>query len=97
MGSAVSGRRLVGVDLGSSNVVCAVAEEDGHRMRVLGVGEAPSVGVRKGVITDPDAASAAMTKALDAAERGLARRSTQQSCPLGDGTLGAAPVSRWSR
>lgn len=89
MGSAVSGRRLVGVDLGSSTVVCAVAEEDGHRMRVLGVGEAPSVGVRKGVITDPDAASAAMTKALDAAERGAGQEIDSAVLSLGGRHLGS--------
>ena len=65
----MSGRSLVGVDLGSSTVICAVAEEDGDRIRVLGVGEAPSAGVRKSVITDPDQASGAITRALDAAER----------------------------
>lgn len=65
----MSGRRLVALDLGSSKVCCAVAEEDGPRLRVLGVGEAPSAGVRKGVITDPDAATQAISQALDAAER----------------------------
>ncbi|MGH7666604.1 MAG: cell division protein FtsA [Candidatus Dormibacteria bacterium] len=62
-------RRLVGLDLGSSRVCCAVAEDDGARLRVLGVGEAPSAGVLKGVITDPDAATQAISQALDAAER----------------------------
>ncbi|MGC2192416.1 MAG: cell division protein FtsA [Candidatus Dormiibacterota bacterium] len=62
-------RRLVALDLGSSKVCCAVAEDEGAKLRVIGVGEARSAGVRKGVITDPDAASQAISKALDAAER----------------------------
>ncbi|MHB1500651.1 MAG: cell division protein FtsA [Candidatus Dormibacteria bacterium] len=65
----MSGRSLVGIDLGTSTVICAVGEEDGRRIRVLGVGESPAAGVRKSVITDPDAAQAAIAKALDAAER----------------------------
>jgi cell division protein FtsA len=65
----LSGRRLVALDLGSAKVCCAVAEDDGSRLRIIGVGEAKSSGVRKGVITDPDAATQAISKALDAAER----------------------------
>ncbi len=59
----------MGVDLGSAKVCCAVAEDDGDVLRVLGVGEAPSSGVRKGAITDPDAATQSISKSLDAAER----------------------------
>ncbi len=46
-----------------------MAEDDGSKLRVIGVGEAPSAGVRKGAITDPDAATQAISHALDAAER----------------------------
>jgi cell division protein FtsA len=60
---------LVALDLGSAKVCCAVAEDDGSKLRVIGVGEAPSAGVRKGAITDPDAATQAISHALDAAER----------------------------
>ncbi|MGH7639863.1 MAG: cell division protein FtsA [Candidatus Dormibacteria bacterium] len=65
----MSGRRLVGLDLGSALTLCAVAEDEGQRLRVLGVGEAPSRGVHKGVITDPDQAVQSIAQALDAAER----------------------------
>jgi cell division protein FtsA len=65
----LSGRRLAAVDLGSAKACCAVAEDDGDRLRVLGVGECPSSGVHKGVITDPDAATQSVSKCLDAAER----------------------------
>ena len=57
------------LDLGSAKICCAVAEDEGSKLRVVGVGEAPSAGVRKGVITDPDAATHAISQALDAAER----------------------------
>lgn len=65
----MSSRRLVALDLGSATICCAVAEDEGSKLRVVGVGEAPSAGVRKGVITDPDAATHAISQALDAAER----------------------------
>jgi len=65
----LSSRRLVALDLGSAKICCAVAEDEGSKLRVVGVGEAPSAGVRKGVITDPDAATHAISQALDAAER----------------------------
>ncbi|HVB53151.1 MAG TPA: cell division protein FtsA [Candidatus Acidoferrales bacterium] len=65
----MSSRRLVALDLGSAKICCAVAEDEGSKLRVVGVGEAPSAGVRKGVITDPDAATHAISQALDAAER----------------------------
>ncbi len=65
----MSGRRLVGLDLGTHRVRCAIADDDGGRIKVLGVGEVDSRGVRKGVIADPDAAAAAIGRALDAAER----------------------------
>ncbi|HVB14102.1 MAG TPA: cell division protein FtsA [Candidatus Dormibacteraeota bacterium] len=65
----MSSRRLVALDLGTAKVCCAVADDDGSKLRVIGVGEAPSAGVRKGVIIDPDAATQAISQALDAAER----------------------------
>ncbi|MGC8473118.1 MAG: hypothetical protein ACP5PW_01745, partial [Candidatus Dormibacteria bacterium] len=65
----MSGRRLVAVDLGTHRVRCAIAEDEGGRLKVLGVGEVDSKGVSRGVVADPDQAVAALSKALDAAER----------------------------
>ncbi len=87
----MSGASLVGIDLGSSWAICAVGEEDGHRIRVLGVGEAPSAGVRKGVIVDPDAAQASITKALDAAERAAGHEIDSAVLCLGGRHLSSHP------
>lgn len=57
------------MDLGTQRVRCAIAEDDGARVRVLGVGEADAKGMRKGVIVDPEAATESISRALDAAER----------------------------
>ena len=47
----------IGLDIGTSKVTCIVGGpgEDGV-LEVLGVGEAESRGLRKGVIVNPDAA-----------------------------------------
>ena len=87
----MSGRSLVGIDLGSSSVVCAVGEEDGRRIRVLGVGEAASAGVRKSVIIDPDAAQGSITKALDAAERAAGHEIDSAVVCLGGRHLASHP------
>ena len=62
-------RRVFALDLGTTKVCCAVAEFDGTGLRVLGVGEAPSRGVRKGSIIDIERATEAVTDAVEAAEQ----------------------------
>ncbi len=62
-------RRVFALDLGTTKVCCAVAEADGTGLRVLGVGAAPSRGVRKGAIIDIDRATEAVAEAVEAAER----------------------------
>lgn len=67
----------VGIDMGSAVITTAVLEvkKDG-RFRVLGVGRAPSAGMRKGSIVDVEDAAHALQKSLaDAArESGVAIR-----------------------
>lgn len=61
---------LLGLDIGTSKV-CAVAATngpDGH-MRVLGVGEAESHGLRKGVVVNIDKTIEAVHAAVDQVER----------------------------
>lgn len=61
---------LLGLDIGTSKV-CAVAATtgpDGHA-RILGVGEAPSHGLRKGVVVNIDRTIEAVHAAVDQAER----------------------------
>lgn len=59
----------VGLDLGSHRIGALIAERDGHgRLRVLGMGTAPSEGIRKGVLVDFDAAVGAIRHALGEAE-----------------------------
>lgn len=62
-------RRLAALDLGSTKACCVVAEADGDALRILGVGEVASRGVRKGAIIDIERAAEAVAEAVDAAER----------------------------
>jgi cell division protein FtsA len=66
---ARSGRYVVGLDIGTTKIGCVVAElvEDGA-ICVVGVGEAPSRGLRKGVVVNLDATVEAIKSAVGTAE-----------------------------
>ncbi|MBE3557137.1 MAG: cell division protein FtsA [Firmicutes bacterium] len=57
----------VSVDVGSSAVRVVVATPQGQNLNVLGVGQVPSRGVRKGAIVDIEEASSAIREAVDQA------------------------------
>jgi len=63
-------RTIVGIDVGTTKICTLVAEVDEHQsLRVTGVGVVPSRGLRKGVITDVEEASAAIGESVQKAER----------------------------
>lgn len=58
------------LDVGTSTVQAVVAEEQkGGGLRILGMGIAPSAGVRRGVVVDLEEASSAIRQAVDEARR----------------------------
>ncbi|MEJ2350388.1 MAG: cell division protein FtsA [Anaerolineales bacterium] len=61
---------IVGIDVGTTKICTLVArvEDDGH-MRILGAGIEPSRGMRKGVPVDLPAASQAIARSKEKAER----------------------------
>ncbi len=61
----------VGLDIGSANVRCVVGlqELDSPAPSIIGVGVAPTTGVRRGNITDIEETVSAITAAIDEAER----------------------------
>jgi cell division protein FtsA len=61
---------MVGLDLGTSNITVVIAEvnADGE-LEVMGLGVAPSRGVRKGVVVNPEAAAEPIRRAVEEAER----------------------------
>lgn len=70
---------IVAIDIGTSKICTLVAREeggrslelgdDGLRLRILGVGIEPSLGIRKGVVVDMVAASQAVVRSVEKAER----------------------------
>src|ERR1041385_1388690 len=60
----------IGLDIGTSKVTCMVGgpSEEGV-LQVLGIGEAESRGLRKGVIVNPEAAVEAIKRSVEEAER----------------------------
>jgi cell division protein FtsA len=61
---------LVGIDIGTTKICTLVAKEQAvGQLHILGVGIEPSQGLRKGVVVDLDAASQALARSVDKAER----------------------------
>lgn len=60
----------VGLDVGTSKVRCVIGEpaEDG-KMNIVGIGEAESKGLRRGIVTSAEAVSESIRKAVSDAER----------------------------
>jgi cell division protein FtsA len=61
----------IGLDVGSTKVCCIVGlhEEGSAKPSVIGVGVAPTSGMRKGVVVDVDETVSSITAAVDEAER----------------------------
>jgi len=63
-------RTIVGIDVGSTKVCTLVGEiRDGSELRIIGVGTAPSRGIRKGVVVNVTEATEAITASVEEAER----------------------------
>lgn len=62
---------MVGIDVGTKNVRCVVGYADAESgvPKIVGVGEAPNSGMRKGVVTNLAGPAEAIDKALESAER----------------------------
>jgi len=64
-----SDRYVVGLDIGTTNIACVVAEvRDGGSVDVVGLGGAASRGIRKGVVVNLDATVDAIKSAVQEAE-----------------------------
>lgn len=61
---------ICAIDVGSTKIVALIAEIDGEGLlRVIGVGRAPSAGMRRGLVVNAQAAKAAILEAILAAEK----------------------------
>ncbi len=60
----------VGLDVGTSKVRCVIGEPaDGGRMNIVGIGEAESRGLRRGIVTTTEAVAESIRRAVSEAER----------------------------
>lgn len=61
----------IGLDIGTGKVACVVGlmEDDSDKPSIIGVGVAPTTGLRRGVIVDIDETVSSITAAVDEAER----------------------------
>lgn len=62
---------FVGLDVGSSSIRVVIGKQESEigQPSIIGVGEAPSLGIRRGVIVDIDEAVSSISEALEKAER----------------------------
>ena len=58
----------VGIDIGTSKVVCLIAEYVDHELRVIGLGSQSSQGLKNGVIVDIESTVSAIESAVNDAE-----------------------------
>ncbi|HBX69603.1 MAG TPA: cell division protein FtsA [Chloroflexi bacterium] len=61
---------IVGIDIGTTKICTLVARlEENSKLQILGVGIEPSQGIRKGTVVDLNAASQAIARSIEKAER----------------------------
>lgn len=80
---------LVGLDLGTSKVTVVVAERgaDGDEAQVIGVGQAPSNGIRKGLIVNLDQAVRSVRQAVSDAQNMVGQDINEVTVAFGGGEV----------
>src|SRR5947207_4065900 len=75
--------QAIGLDIGSTKVRCVMGEpaEDG-RMSIVGIGEAESKGLRRGIVTSAEAVAESIRKAVGEAERSSGREAESATINL---------------
>jgi cell division protein FtsA len=69
MSKSARGATVAGLDIGTTKTCAVVAASTSEGLDIIGVGEAPSTGLRKGVITDLEETVRAIEAATEKAER----------------------------
>ncbi|RMG21142.1 MAG: cell division protein FtsA [Methanobacteriota archaeon] len=60
---------IVGLDIGTTKVACVIAEAADDGIHIIGVGQAPSYGMKRGIITNIDKTTSAIRNAVTEAEK----------------------------
>ncbi|MBT8363028.1 MAG: cell division protein FtsA [Deltaproteobacteria bacterium] len=66
--SSERGDLIVGLDIGTTKICCVVGEVFDDEIEIIGVGTAPSLGMRKGVVVNIESTVASIRKAVKVAE-----------------------------
>ncbi|MDQ2908031.1 MAG: cell division protein FtsA [Candidatus Eremiobacteraeota bacterium] len=69
MHKASAGATIAGLDIGTTKTCAVVAASTAEGLELIGLGEAPSTGMRKGIITDLEETVRAIEAATERAER----------------------------
>jgi cell division protein FtsA len=62
-------RFVSALDIGTTKICCVIGEQTERGLNVLGVGEVPSEGLRRGVVVNMEKTTRGITSAVEAAER----------------------------
>src|SRR5580658_6107908 len=63
------GETIAGLDIGTTKTCAVIATSGADGLEIIGVGEAPSTGMRKGVVTDLEETVRSIEAATEKAER----------------------------
>src|ERR1700745_2944990 len=63
------GETIAGLDIGTTKTCAVIATSGPEGLEIIGVGEAPSTGMRKGVVTDLEETVRAIESGTEKAER----------------------------
>jgi cell division protein FtsA len=74
---------VVGLDIGTTKVCAVVAQRSPSGLEIIGLGTAPSEGMRKGVVVDIESTVKSLTQAVEEAE-------TMAHCEIGSVFVGIA-------
>jgi len=67
---AQGSRTFAGLDIGTTKISCIIADQSSTgELRIVGVGNAPSEGLRRGAVVDLEKTVASITRAVEEAER----------------------------
>ena len=63
-------RTFTGLDIGTTKISCIIADQSATgELRIIGIGNAPSEGLRRGAVVDLEKTVASITRAVEEAER----------------------------
>ena len=80
---------IVGIDIGSSNIRTVIAEDSGEESpRVIGVNTAPTFGIRRGAIVDPEEVTKAIRESVEKSKSMAGAKAKKATVSIGGAEIG---------